>query len=142
MPLLQTTSEFHDVIANANRKFEAALVSGDWRGLAMLYTEHAQLLPPNHEIVSGRQAIQEFWQGAFSSIGQASRETLEVESQDETAHEVGNYVLVDPDRQLIDRGKYMVIWQHENNQWQMHRHIWNSSEPTKRDDTNRRFGVI
>jgi ketosteroid isomerase-like protein len=130
MPSLQTKSEVHEAIVNTNRKFEVALVSGDWGCIAALYTEQAHLLPPDREIVSGRQAIQEFWQGAFSSIGQASREALEVESQDETAHEVGNYVLIDPDRQLIDRGKYVVIWQHEEGQWRMHRHIWNSSEPT------------
>ncbi len=131
MPSLQTNSEVHAAIVNTNQKFEAALVAGDWAGLAVLYTENARLLPPDRDIVSGRQAIQEFWQGDLSSIGQASRETLEVENHNEIAHEVGNYVLVVPDRQLIDRGKYVVIWQYENGQWQMHRHIWNSSEPTK-----------
>lgn len=127
----QDNSKIREAIAATNQKFEKALVFGDWAGLAALYTENGQLLPPNSDIVSGRQAIQEFWQGAFSSIGQASLETVEVAGQGDTAYEVGKYVLIDASRQLIDRGKYVVIWKYQDGQWKLHRDIWNSNLPAK-----------
>jgi ketosteroid isomerase-like protein len=56
-------------------------------------------------------------------------ETIEVEGSDYTVHEVGRYTLQDEGGQVIDTGKYVVIWQHEAGQWKLHRDIWNSSRP-------------
>lgn len=38
---------------------------GDTPGLATLYTEDGQVLPPNGNFVTGRQAIQIFWQAVM-----------------------------------------------------------------------------
>ena len=50
-----------------NRKWEAALGRGDARGIAALYTADGQLLPPNGKVVSGRQAIEEYWQAGIKA---------------------------------------------------------------------------
>jgi ketosteroid isomerase-like protein len=31
--------------------------------------------------------------------------------------------------QVIDNGKYVVLWRREAGQWKLHRDIWNSSQP-------------
>jgi uncharacterized protein (TIGR02246 family) len=101
---------------------------GDAAGAAAVYTEDAQVLPPNSEAVSGRQAIQTLWQGAIDmGIKAVNLETVEVEGHGHTAHEVGKYTLQGTEGQMLDTGKYVVIWKQEAGQWKLHRDIWNSS---------------
>ena len=78
-----------DIIA-ANQQFMAAFGRRDAAGLATLYTTTGQLLPPNSEVVAGREAIRTFWQGAMDlGLTQAQLDTVEVEGHGETAVEVG-----------------------------------------------------
>ena len=57
-------------------------------GVAALYTEQGQLLPPNADFMIGRQAIQAFWQGAMDmGIATAKIEILEVEGHGDTVIE-------------------------------------------------------
>ena len=42
-----------------------ALKRGDAEGLAALYTENGQVMPPNSDFVTGRQAVQMFWQAVM-----------------------------------------------------------------------------
>jgi ketosteroid isomerase-like protein len=88
------------------------------------------VLPPNSDVITGRQAIQTFWQGAMHmGIAAAKLQTVEVEGHGNTAHEVGQYTLQGAGGQVLDTGKYVVIWQQEAGQWKIHRDIWNSSRP-------------
>ena len=58
-------------------------------------------------------------------------ETLEVESYGDAAHEVGRYTLEGEASQVMDRGKYLVLWRHEDGRWLPHRALWNSSGPPR-----------
>jgi ketosteroid isomerase-like protein len=105
--------------------------------MAALYTENGQVLPPNSEAMSGRQAIQSFWQSAIQmGIKAVKLETLEVESHGATANEVGRFILHGEGGQVIDAGKYVVIWRQEAGQWKLHRDIWNSNRPAPGQPTN------
>lgn len=53
-------------IAAANEKFVAAVSHGDAAGMPDVYTEKASLLPPNSDFVTGKLAIQKFWQGVLN----------------------------------------------------------------------------
>lgn len=129
-PAQEDNSNIRDAILDANKIFMEFNNSGDAAGLAALYTENGQLLPPNGEFVTGRQAIQEFHQGGMDTgIKSLKLETIEVEGMGKTAYEVGKYTLsVNGDR-IIDTGKYVVIWKQVEGQWKLHRDIWNSSVP-------------
>ena len=56
-------------------------------------------------------------------------ETGEAEQYGNTAYEVGRFTLQGAEGQMIDAGKYVVIWKQEGGQWKLHRDIWNSSRP-------------
>jgi uncharacterized protein (TIGR02246 family) len=108
----------------------AAIGQKDAAALAKLYTRGGQLLPPTSELVTGRDAIQAFWQGALDmGLAQARLETVEVEGHRDTAIEVGKYTLLAADGQVADAGKYIVIWKIEGRSWKLHRDIWNNSLP-------------
>jgi uncharacterized protein (TIGR02246 family) len=125
-----TSTEVRDAIAAADEKFMAAFNRGDAAGLAALYTENGQLLPPNSDFVTGRQAIQAFWQGAMDmGIKSAKLEIVEVEGHGDTAIEVSKYTLSGEAGQVLDTGKYIIIWKQVDGQWKLHRDIFNSSVP-------------
>ena len=124
----QQDSNIHDTIVAANQKWMAAVEQGDAAGMAALYTRNAQLLPTNSDFVSGSEAIQTFWQGVMDmGIKQAHLETVEAEGMGNTAYEVGKYTLYADEGQIVDHGKYVVIWKQEDGQWKLHTDIWNTS---------------
>jgi uncharacterized protein (TIGR02246 family) len=127
----QTSSqEVREAIAAANEKFMATFKGGDAASMAALYTENGQLLPPNSDFVTGRQAIQAFWQALYDmGIKEAKLESVEVEGHGDTAIDVGTFSLHGEGGQELDNGKYIVIWKREDGQWKLHRDIFNSSKP-------------
>jgi uncharacterized protein (TIGR02246 family) len=126
----EATSDVRQAIEAANQNFTAAFARRDARGMAGLYTPNGQLLPTHSDFVTGAQAIQAFWQAVMDmGIEDATLETVELEAHGDAAHEVGRYTLRGAAGQVLDQGKYVVIWKRESGQWKLHRDIWNSSLP-------------
>ena len=127
---MSTSSPIRDAIVTANQQFMSAFGRGDAAGVAGLYTEDGQVLPPGSEPITGRPGIQAFWQGAMDmGVRTAKLETVEVAHHGDAAYEVGRYALEAAGGQLLDRGKYVVIWQRHGEGWKLHRDIWNTSRP-------------
>lgn len=125
-----TSTAVRDAIAAANANFVAAFNKGDAAGVAALYTENGQLLPPNSDFVIGKAAIQAFWQAVMDmGIKSAQLESVEVEGHGDTAIDVGKFTLRGEGGQVLDQGKYIVIWKQEDRAWKLHHDIFNSSMP-------------
>lgn len=118
-------------IRKENDKHEKTFRQGDAVGKADLYTEDGMMLPPGSDFVKGRQAIAAFWQaGMESGLTDLDLEIVEVERHDDTAIEVGEFMLRGEGNQVVDQGKYIAIWKHvEDGSWKIHRGIFNSSLP-------------
>ena len=115
-------------VGAANEQFAAAFGAADAETLAGYYMTDGQLLPPGSDFVTGRAAIQTFWQGVMDAgVASASLTTVEALAVDSLAFEVGQYALADADGNPIDEGKYIVIWRLTADGWKLHRDIWNSS---------------
>ena len=128
-----STGGVRNAIVAVNEKFVAAFERGDAAGIAALYGKDGQVLPPNNESISGKRAIETFWQGVMSmGIKSATLETVELDDGGDIAFEVGKYTLLGEERQEVDTGKYVVVWKQEAGQWKLHRDIWNSSRPAPR----------
>lgn len=116
-------------IHEGNERFMRAVREADSATPPSLYTSDGKILPPNGEVVSGADAIAEFWQGFFElGITEARPVTLEVIPMGDYALEVGEYSVFSKDN-LVDHGKIMVLWKNEAGVWKMHRDTWNSSVP-------------
>ncbi len=125
-----TSTEVRQAIAAANETFMATFGRGDAAGMAALYTVDGQVLPPNGDFVTGPAAIQSFWQALMDMGFKAAKmEIVEVEDHGDTAVEVSTYTLEGEGGQVLDRGKYIVIWKRQDGQWKLHRDIFNSSMP-------------
>jgi uncharacterized protein (TIGR02246 family) len=122
-------------IEAANKQFIAAFNRGDAAAVAAMYTADARLLPPNSRMGEGRQAVQQFWQGAIrAGVKMVTLETLHVESQGSFAYEVGRYTLTSPTAgggTTPDTGKYVVVWEREGGKWKLATDIWNSDAPAQ-----------
>ncbi len=130
MSTTETRITVRDAIETSNQQFMETFRRGDAAGMAALYTEDGQALPPNGAIATGRQAIQQIWQGAFDAgLKDARLESVEVDDHGDTAIEIGRYTLFAGENQTADEGKYIVIWKRQGGTWRLHRDIWNSSRP-------------
>ncbi len=125
-----TTGTVKDAIAIANEAFMEVFSHGDASGVADLYTAEGQIIPPNSDTISGHDGIQAFWQGAIDmGIKSAHLSTVELdECGSETAVETGTYELGDGTN-VMDHGKYLVVWKLDGGTWKLHRDIWNTSVP-------------
>jgi len=121
-----------DIIHKRNEHFMATYDRKDSNGMAELYTEEGQLLPPNGDFVRGKQALREFWQSIMDmGIVSIRLETGEVEQHGDTAIEVSKGSLFVDGNEPADEVKYIVIWKRENGDWKLHRDIFNSSMPVQ-----------
>ena len=126
----QSTAEVHEAITAVIEKFMAAYNQGDAAGLAALYTENGQLLPTNSDFITGKQAIQAFWQARMDpGVRSVKLESIEIETHGNTSIEVGLYSVQAQENQILDKGKYIVIWKFERGQWKLHQDMMNSSLP-------------
>jgi len=119
-----------EAIAQANQQFMSAFNQGSASGVAGCYKAGAQLFPDHMGNVAGRDNIQGFWQAVMDMGIKAARlETVELDVLGETVIEVGKYTLLGGKEQVLDTGKYIVVWKTEQGQWKLHRDIWTSSLP-------------
>lgn len=129
---MDTISNPQEAIGAVNQAFMDFFRKGDAAGIADLYTENGQFLPPNSDFVTGREAVQATFQSLMDQgIKGLTLETLELECYGETASEVGKYTLADADGKTLDHGKLVVIWKLELGGWKLHRDIINSSMPAE-----------
>ena len=127
---MTSSTDVYDAIVAEEEKLAAAFNRGDAAGIAALYTENGQFLPPNSDPVTGRQAIQATFQGLMDmGIKTVKLETTEVEGYGDTASEVGRYTLEGEGGQVLDQGKFLIIWKQEAGQWKLHRDMINTSMP-------------
>ena len=125
-----TQGNVRQAIEANNSKWAEALSRGEAATIAALYTSTAQLLPANGNVVSGKEAIQKYWQGAITSGFKAiTLTTVEVESCGDTVYEVGKYTVPGEGGKVLDPGDYVVIWKREKGQWKLHRDIWTTNTP-------------
>jgi ketosteroid isomerase-like protein len=131
--MAQVSTDVRGAIDAANKRFADAVSRGDAAALGTMYTDDAQVMPPNADIIQGPAAIQAMWKSLMDvGLKGMDIDTLEVDDLGDTAIEVARFALYGPDRQVLDRGKYIVVWKRKGSEWKLHRDIFNSSLPRQR----------
>jgi uncharacterized protein (TIGR02246 family) len=121
-------------IEEANIKFSEAARSGDAAALANLYAEDARLLPPNSEMIQGREGVEAFWAGGFQmGINDVVLTTLDVMEMGDMVCEIGRAnITIQPEGQeaIEDIAKYVVIWKKTaDGAWKLYVDIYNTNLP-------------
>ena len=132
-PPPDTTAEDSQAINAVRKQFTDAFNQGDAAAVAALFIEEANLLPPNNQIVTGRESIQEFFQSFYDAGGRDLRLTvIDLHVSGDMAHDVGKYTLtIKPEEgeAISDSGKFVTIWKRENATWKIDVDIFNTSLP-------------
>lgn len=120
-----------EAIADGYKALEQAFYQGDAESISPLYTEDAELLIPEAPPFSGRAAIAEVWKAIVGSGGNTLRVTVgEVkELADDWAYEIGSFAATSPEGNVLNAGKYIVIWKRTLGGWKIHRDIFNWDIP-------------
>ena len=123
-----TTSQIKELIRQANNNFETTYAAGNAKGMGSLYIEQGVLMPPGNEPIVGQETIGHFWQVVMNmGIKSIKLETQELEDLGDTAIEQGRATLSSADGRVLDVCKYVVVWKRINDQWKLHKDIWNTN---------------
>lgn len=97
--------------------------------LDQIYTVNARILPPGAPMVSGRNAIKEFWSNMVQSVEAKSAvlTSVDVLPAGDGLVEIGRATLTaGPEGQVTElEVKYVVHWQQEDGKWKWNVDIWN-----------------
>ena len=121
-------------IEEANAMYSEAIRQGNVDGAVALYTDDATMVPPDGEIVKGKQAIEELYKKFFQmGVKDIVLTTIEVGGRGDMAYEIGKTkVRIQPEGQatMTDSTKYLVIWKRQADAtWKVHVDIWNVNSP-------------
>lgn len=118
-------------MADTNERFNAQVFGKrNYEALDDIYTSGARILPPGAPMITGRNAIRNFWSTMIQSANATSAmlESIDVMPAGDGAVEIGRAVLtVQPEGQATSQVevKYVVYWQQERGRWKWHVDIWN-----------------
>ena len=119
-----------DAFMSICQQFQKSIEQGDLGNIGNLYTEDAKILPPNMDMLEGRDSIQAFWQRASEmGIKSYQPEILEVEYSGNLGFFVGKYTLYGNENKIINKGKFITVFKNIDGEWRVYRDIFNSSIP-------------
>ena len=107
----------------------AAFNSGDAAGLALMYGDNAQILPPDEPIVSGHAAIEEFWRQYQPGQVRLEVSGVQTERLGDYWFREGSYSALYQDEGEPRIGKFMELWAKEGTAWILYRQMWSPNAP-------------
>lgn len=106
---------------------------GELDGVVAAYAEDAVYLPPHHEAVHGRDAIQEYLKTPLRhGVSDLAFAVTYIKQQGPIAWDVGTYRMSIPQNdgtKREDHGKYLTVWRRVGKNWQIAADAWSSDLP-------------
>lgn len=114
-------------IDSSNAKISEQFRAGDSTALASHYWPDAELLLSNSEAIKGNDILPAWGSMTRMGIKDFTFSTTDIVGDSEFLIETGNYEMKDGKNFLVDKGKYVVVWQQRNGEWKLYRDIGNTS---------------
>ena len=116
-------------VDSINEKFSEQIALGDSTGLASHYWPDAELLLDNSEVVRGKDIVNAWGAAIRMGIKEMKFSTTDITGSPTYIIETGQYEIKDGSKSLLDRGKYVVVWENRNGEWRLYRDIGSTSMP-------------
>ncbi len=133
VPNVEVAAE-SETLKRLSDAYGAAVTAGNVDAFLNLFTDDAILMPPNGQMIIGKDKIRDWVQAGFDSIKGTGFEEItapnEIRIFDGWAFDVGITTFKSKGKPLEDTNKYIRIWQKQaNGSWRLARVIWNSNNP-------------
>jgi ketosteroid isomerase-like protein len=117
-------------LENAHRQYLQAINEGDAAMLSRMSTERAILLPPNAEMVEGREAIEKYWRTVFAAgLKNVSVRDVRIDKYgSDAAREIGRIRVDESAPQGVLDAKYVILWRRKDENWLLDSVIWNFTQ--------------
>ena len=117
-------------LSQMNKDFGKAINNKDAETASLLYAENASIMPPNEQIVTGRENIKKYWQAFIDAgVSDLSVATISTGSDGDLGYETGRFRLSIPGKDgkmTEEKGKYIEILKRDaNGKWISLYGIWN-----------------
>jgi len=114
-------------VAGLKATLVRAFEQGDADLAASLYGPGARLLPPGAPVITGHEAVRDFFQRRFEAGSDGGvLETVRIDEYGDVAVEEGRYGRRSGDR-LLDSGKYLAVFRRQpDGAWRWAIDMWNS----------------
>ena len=123
--------DIESIIINNNSKWINYYNQGDAKGIALLHTVDAVVIPPKSDFVVSRNKIEEMYKAEIEmGNGTVGLQTTEAIQEGLYAYETGLYdiKMTIEGEEVNDYGKYIVVWEKQKNgDWLCKKDIWNTS---------------
>jgi uncharacterized protein (TIGR02246 family) len=135
----RSTSSTEAAIKQVADAYVKAVLAGDAKTVAALYTDDAVEMPPNEPSLKGRAAIEQYYTKLFSGpakVGQLTLTHLEARAIGDAGYDVGTYQQsMNPPGQTTattDTGRYVIILKRSQGAWKVAYAIYNSDQAPQR----------
>jgi uncharacterized protein (TIGR02246 family) len=99
--------------------------AGDASGIAALYAPDATLLPAKMTAITGRGAIEGFWQQAAAGVTAVQIRTVTTTRlSPDMIQELGTYSMTPKAGGAAMTGNYLVLWRHTDKGWLIAADTW------------------
>jgi len=112
-----------------NNDYSARFKANDSVGLASFYWPDAELLFDNSEPIRGDGILKTFGEMTHMGIQDFTFVTTDIVGDSEFIIETGGYKMTDARQAIMDRGKYLVVWENRNGVWKIYRDVGSTSMP-------------
>lgn len=117
------------IIAQHNKQFTDAHVSGDVAAIDAMFLPDARSYPPGAPAAIGIEAIHALTVDFLKAgITEFREETTAIYGNAEQVVDEGTYVLT-YGAGVTERGKYINVWKQVNGSWRIQANIWNADPP-------------
>ena len=128
-PPPDTSAADAESIRAASSQFADRFNSHDMAALASAYSIDARIIPPNFEMIVGRDNIQAWFEQADANL---ELTITDLQVSGDMAYVVGDYVISSQPEEgegWNDTGNYVEIWKKINGTWMFDLDIWNTNVP-------------
>ena len=126
-PPPDTSAADSESIRTASSQFADRFNSHDMAALASAYSADARLIPPNFEMIVGRDNIQAWFEQANANL---ELTITDLQVSGDLGYVLGDYVLSslpEEGESWSDTGNYVEIWKKINGTWMFDLDIWNTN---------------
>jgi uncharacterized protein (TIGR02246 family) len=127
--MVHAEKDAHRALDAQRKALTEAVTQRDAAAVAKFFTSDAKVMLPGFETVTGRDAIQKFWQAGLNSglVKSITLTPIDISGvEDGLLAEMGTVSTIDGERRENGKTRYLIVWKRDESEWRIHREMVNA----------------